>query len=107
MNWLVPPISLIGRVLRHAKACNAMGSLVPVWKSAPVWPLLCPDGSHLASFVHQWVCMPFQSDLFIPGKSGNSIGKALTPDSVVLCLMSYVYGWILLSLLGIILVVSV
>ena len=32
------------------------------------------------------MCVPFQPDLFIPGKSGNSIGEALTPDSVVLCL---------------------
>ena len=23
VNWLAPPISLIGRVLRHARACNA------------------------------------------------------------------------------------
>ena len=30
--------------------------------------------------------MPFQPDLFIPGKSGNNIGEALTLDSVVLCL---------------------
>ena len=87
VNWWVPPISLIGRVLRHAKACDAMGTLVvPVWKSAPFWPLLCPDGSHLAFFVHQWVCTPFQPSLFIPGRSGNNIGEALTPESVVLCL---------------------
>jgi hypothetical protein len=87
VNWWVPPISLIGRVLRHAEACDAMGSLVvPVWKSAPFWPLLCPDGSHLAAFIHQWVCTPFQPELFSPGKSGNNIGEALTSESVVLCL---------------------
>ena len=54
VNWWIPPISLIGHVLKHSEACNATGSLVPVWKSAPFWPLLCLDGSHLASFVHQW-----------------------------------------------------
>ena len=70
VNWWVPPVSLIGRVLRHTEACNAMGNLiVPIWKFAPFWPLLCPDGSHLASFVHQWVCTPFQPTLFIPGRS--------------------------------------
>ena len=87
VNWWVPPVSFIGQVLRHTEACNAMGNLViPVWKFAPFWPLLCPDDSHLASFVHQWVCTPFQPTLFIPGRSGSSIGEALTPDSVVLWL---------------------
>ena len=67
VNWWVPPFSLIGRVLRYATACNAMGSLiVPVWKSASFWPLLCPDGSQcvcmtsvviLTSVVSVWVYM--------------------------------------------------
>lgn len=52
-----------------------MGSLVvPAWKSAPFWPLICPDGVHLAPFIHNWVCIPFQPTIFIPGKSGNNIG---------------------------------
>ena len=34
-NWLLPPISLIGRVLNHMKDCKAVGTLVvPLWKSA-------------------------------------------------------------------------
>ena len=86
-----------------------MGSLiVPVWKSASLWPLLCPDGSHLAYFILQWVCMPLQPDLFIPGKSDN-IGEALTPDSVVLCLWldftipprDYISGFCVRDLLGV------
>ena len=84
VNWWIPPISLIGWVLRHVRACDAMGSLiVPIWISAMFWLLLCPGGSHLASIVHQWVCMPFQPDQLIPGKSENSIGKALILDPVV------------------------
>lgn len=38
-NWLVPPIHLIQRCLRHLKACKAVGCIVvPVWKSASYWP---------------------------------------------------------------------
>ena len=87
VNWWVPPIHLISRVLRHAEICCAMGSLVvPAWKSAPFWPLICPDGIHLAPFIHSWVCIPFQPTIFIPGKSGNDIGHAMNSDSIILCL---------------------
>ena len=47
VHWWVPPAHLVGCVLRHAQHCSAMGSiLVPAWKSASFWPLLCPDGQH-------------------------------------------------------------
>ena len=40
-NWLVPPIYLITKAIRHARACKAAGTLiVPYWQSAPFWPLL-------------------------------------------------------------------
>ena len=79
-----------------------MGSLiVPVWKSASFWPLICPDGTHLAPFVHKWVYIPFQPTTFIPGKSGNNIGQAMNSDSIILCLWvdftasprDYIYGF--------------
>ena len=35
-NWWCPPISLVPRVIRHAQACGAIGTLVvPCWFSAP------------------------------------------------------------------------
>ena len=87
MNWWVPPFNLVGRILRHAEICHAVGSLVvPAWKSASFWPLLCLDGSRLAPFIHQWLYIPFQPTMFITGKSGHNIGDALTLDSVILCL---------------------
>ncbi len=40
-NWLVPPVFLISRAIRHARDCRAKGSIiVPLWESAPFWPLL-------------------------------------------------------------------
>ena len=87
VDWWVPPIYLICQVLRHAEICSAMGSLiVPAWRSAPFWPLICPDGVHLSPFIHNWVCIPFQPTIFVPGKSGNNIGDTMTSDSVMLCL---------------------
>ena len=35
----------------HVEACKARVALVvPLWKLAAFWPLLCPDGRHLAPF---------------------------------------------------------
>ena len=51
-NWLVPPTTLIGRVLWHMRNCKAVGTLiVPMWKSAQFWSLLGSNGVHLNSFV--------------------------------------------------------
>ena len=86
VNWWVLPINLVGRVLKRAEVCKATGSIVPAWKSAPFWPLLYPDGIHLAPFVHHWVYIPFQPSMFVRGKNGNNIGDAFTPDTVILCL---------------------
>ena len=87
INWWVPPVHLVSRMLRHAEVCRARGTLVvPAWKLAPFWPLLCPDGCHLTPFVHQWLIFPFYSSFFLPGKSGNNIGDSMTTDSIILCL---------------------
>ena len=87
VNWLVPPFHLISRTVKLARECGAVGSLlVPVWKSAHFWPLLCPDGCHLAPFVHQCMFFQYQPGLFLPGKSGSNIGDSLTTDSTIMCL---------------------
>ena len=40
-------------------SCCTQGTLiVPLWPSAPFWPLLTTDGSHLAHFVEDWVDLP-------------------------------------------------
>ena len=51
-NWVCPPVSLIGSVFRHMKRCKANSKVfVPIWKSSYFWPLLYPNGLHLAPFV--------------------------------------------------------
>ena len=51
-NWanenalIVPPIPLVIKALRHAKACHCKGTLVvPFWNSAPFWPVLLNEFS--------------------------------------------------------------
>ena len=45
-NWLCPPVCLICKVVIH-KVCKPVGILiVPLWKSAHLWPVICSDGLH-------------------------------------------------------------
>ena len=60
-NWVCPPPHLVPRTLRHMRSCCAQGTLiVPHWRSAPFWPLLTTDDSHmhLNHFVEDWVDLP-------------------------------------------------
>jgi hypothetical protein len=83
--WLVPPLYLVCRALRHAELCSAKGTLaVPFWKSAVYWPLLCHDGVHLAPFVHSWFLQSFYEGLIQSGRSGCNLGDSLTEDSMFL-----------------------
>ena len=85
MCWLVPPVYLVGRALRHAEVCKTRGTLVvPMWKSAVFWPLLCPDGVHLAPFIHAWFLQPVYDGLFQPGHNGSNLGDSLADDSFLL-----------------------
>ena len=88
INWVVPPVYLVCRAIRHARECNARGTiLIPAWNSAPFWPILFPDGCHLAGFIHGWYSFPFYSGMFMTGRSGNNIGNAMNSDSHLLALL--------------------
>jgi hypothetical protein len=51
VNWLVPPPNLALSVIKKLLNENSTGVLiVPVWKSAPYWPMLCPDNNY-ANFI--------------------------------------------------------
>ena len=85
MCWLVPPLYLVSRALRHADACKARGTLlVPLWRSVPFWPLLCPDGRHFAHYIHAYEIIPYQFGMLSCGCSGNNLGDSLKPDSSLL-----------------------
>lgn len=84
-NWWCPPLGLVPRVLGHAKSCAAQGTLVvPLWPSAPFWPLLCPDGKNFAAFVVDWMSLPLMEGLFLRGKSGAALFNGSMPNTEVL-----------------------
>ena len=87
-NWWCPPISLIPRVIRHAQACGAKGSIVvPLWPSAPFWPMLCPFKTGcFATFVRDVRELPQVDSLFLPGLSGAVLFNGEVPNTQVLAL---------------------
>ncbi len=57
VNWLaiLPPLHLIAHTIQHARAGKPKGTLAfPAWKSTYYWPRICPNGHHLADFIHRW-----------------------------------------------------
>jgi len=73
-NWLVPPVCLVDKVIAHLRACKAAGTLVvPMWKSSYFWTLLCADGVHWSSVVHDWLVLLQSESLFVRGKAKNRL----------------------------------
>ena len=88
MNWWCLPVYLIPRLLRHAQNCKCRGIIVlPRWSSAPFWPLICPDSSHLASFVRDWCDLPLFDHLFLPGRCTSGFFSGSTSTTCVLGLL--------------------
>ena len=79
-NWggenvlMVPPIPLVAKAMRHAKACACKGTLVvPLWTSSSFWPVLL---SEFSSYISDWlqlkgakVLEPTLSLALIPSKA--------------------------------------
>lgn len=88
-NWWCPPICLVPRLLQHARQCAAVGTLiVPMWLSAPFWPILCPTsrGGSLAEYVRAWCDLPRYEGLFMSTRSGAALFEGRVPNTRVLAL---------------------
>ena len=84
-NYACPPICLILRVLLHRRNCKASGSLiVPLWHSAPFWPMICPDGRRFPV-------------LLLTGWNVPHSKKPTFPVVVIACLETKIWssGWLL------------
>ena len=86
LNWCCPPVYLIPRTLRYAKACKASGTLlVPYWPSAVFWPMVCAESDKFADFVLEVFELPQVEDTIVPGRRGHSIAAA-NPNFRILAL---------------------
>ena len=86
-NWLFPPPYLLIKAINYAKTCKAQGTpIVPVWKSAHFWLILCPDGVHWDEFMKGCLPLPNWPKLVLKCKAKNTIfgNKQLTFAMVAL-----------------------
>jgi hypothetical protein len=70
-NFACPPPYLISAVLYHMERCKAKGTVVvPEWKSAPFWPLLCSykRSYSFSEFVKDVWYLPISHDMFHFGR---------------------------------------
>ena len=87
-NWWCPPVYLVPRVLRHAQATKATGTLlVPNWPSATFWPMLFTTNteSELPASVKATLVIDKSEVIICPGRSGASLFKGL-PNTDMLAL---------------------
>jgi len=84
LNWLVPPVGLIGRVVEHLEGCRANGTLVvPRWQSAYFWPLLCKEDGSFKSYIEDYVEYKHPNNFFVSYNS-KVFNNSIRPS--VICL---------------------
>ena len=68
VNWWCPPPLLTPRVIRHAKRCQADGSLlIPYWNTAAWWPLVAESTHLFYEFVSAVITLEPHAGLFRAG----------------------------------------
>ncbi len=68
-NWLVPPVNLVTRTIKHMIKCRATGTLViPEWPSALYWPILVDIGGKWQPWIKNVARFPRARDIL---KSGH------------------------------------
>ena len=73
---VVPPVSLVKKVILHVCLCRGRGILVvPYWPSALYWPLLVERGGVFKSFVADCLYVENGKDVFLYGGRVPFLGR--------------------------------
>ncbi|CAC5388127.1 unnamed protein product [Mytilus coruscus] len=74
VNWIVPPISVVCRAIKHLILCKARGTLiVPKWPSSSYWTMIFKKGSHLQPYVTDVLEFQPNQNIFIHGMNNKSL----------------------------------
>ena len=75
VNYLVPPISLVGTTIKHLRFYERKGvSVAPYWVSASFWVYLCNENSRFKDFI---------KDYLIFKDSGRCVRQGLNKDCFI------------------------
>ena len=73
-NWLVPPIYLVLKTIKHLVSCKAVGTLVvPKWESAPFWPYVFIDNTKTFDYVVDMLEFRDGESIYVLGMNKNSL----------------------------------
>ena len=87
LSWLCPPIHLIGRCIRKLQRDKADGSLlVPLWFSAPWWPMLIGHDKEFKSLVTDVKLIERRENLFLSGSCTWNLFSEACPSCDILLL---------------------
>ena len=86
-NWIVPPMYSIPKIIRHRSFGKEVQTLViPLWTSAPWWPLVVIDDQNFKSFVVDVWEIPQHAATFLPGSAESHMFGHGVPSSRILAL---------------------
>ena len=84
-NWLVPPIYLDIRTIRHLVFCRAEGSLiVPSWECSHFWPFLFEKESFCFSYIADILEFQPGQNIFIQARNKKALFGSSSFKSKVL-----------------------
>ena len=88
-NWLVPPINLVSKCIKHMQLCGVKGTLVvPKWKSAMFWPMLVNKFTDtFERFILEFREYEKPTIFFVKGSHENSVFAQKPLNSNVLVLL--------------------
>ena len=85
--WVFPPPFLIPKVISHMRNNHEDGAvIVPLWTSAPWWPLLTLDEHQPMPWIVDWLDIMLSNNTFIPAVAHASLFGTGTPSYRVLAL---------------------
>lgn len=85
--WLVPPISLIPRTIKHVQLCQCRGVLVvPVWPSSVFWPFLIHKDGTFQQYIRDCLYVENGKHVFEHGANKESLFGSEKLNSAVLFL---------------------
>ena len=68
VNWIVPPICLVSRAIKHLRVCKGRATLVvPLWRSAAFWPLLIRRDGSFNDFIKDYEIFEDVTGIFVQG----------------------------------------
>ena len=71
-GYSLSPVSLISRVLKQMILCHAYGVIVlPLWRSANFWPLLCCEDGYFIYNVTDIIDLPTNKSSYVPCQNGK------------------------------------